>query len=554
MLVVTFPYWPLIAAGIGPDVPAAVVEANRVTFLSPAAAYEGIALGMRRREAEGRCPTLVLVPSDSTRDAREFERVMMALEAVTPTIEIINPGTCMFVMESCVRFFGGEQVVTGLAHAAVAKAAGNAGFGMGVADGLFAAGLAGLQSFRTAEPVVVPPGSTRDFLSPQHISVLRRPDLCDLLVRLGIKTLGSFAALPAADVAARFGPDGLAAHRLSCGLDEHLFQPRVLRPVLETGEVLEAPTDRIDVAIFIGKGLADRLATRLDEEGLICEKLLIQASFDNGDELSRSWRLGGASSSGAIAERVRWQLEGWMAGANAGRSGSPPGLYKDAARRRRSNSWGDAGAPASLVALRLVPEDVSADRGHQLSFWAGAGQGGLMEQGKRAVRGVARLQGLLGPQAVLVPQLKGGRGPGDQFRLICADGVDLLNRAPNPPATRAPWPGTIPAPSPAVVYHDRSPVRLVGALDQPLEVVNQRLSGEATRLLVKGDKWVSVTGWAGPWPVNERWWDQEATRSVVRSKPTASRKLSRLQVVCSDENAYLIAYEQGQWWLEGRYD
>lgn len=518
MLVVTFPYWPLIAAGVGPNVPAAVVEANRVTVCSPAAAYEGIGLGMRRREAESRCPTLVLVPPDSTRDAREFERVLVALEAVTPAIEVLHPGTCMFVMDGCVRFFGGEQVVTELAHAAVTRTAGDAGFGMGAADGLFAAGLAAVQSFRSAEPVMVLQGATREFLAPQHVSVLGRPNLADLLVRLGIKTLGAFAALPVADVAARFGPDGLAAHRLSSGLDEHLFKPRIHRPMLDTGEVLEAPTDRIDVAIFIGKGLADRLAARLDEEGLICEKLLIQASFENGDEFSRSWRLEGVSRAAAISERVRWQLEGWMAGANGGRSGE-------------------------LIALRLVPEDVSADRGKQLSFWAAPGQEGYSEQGKRAARGVARLQGLLGPQAVLVPELKGGRGPGDQFRLICADGVDLLSRNPNPLAMQAPWPGTIPAPSPAVIYHNRPPVRLMDAADQSLKVVDQCLSGVAHRLLVKGGKWANVTGWAGPWPVTERWWDK-----------AAARELSRLQVTCSDDRAYLIAYDQGEWCLEGRYD
>jgi len=515
MLVVTFPYWPLLAAGIGPEVPAAVVESGRVTVCSPAAAAEGVGIGMRRREAESLCPALVLVPPDPSREAREFERVLTALEAATPNIEIAHPGNCMFVMESCVRFFGGEQVVIELSHAAVAEAAGNPGsFGLGVANGLFAAGLAAMQSFSRGEPVVVAPGSTRSFLAPLHITMLGRPDLCDLLVRLGIKTLGGFAALPVADVAARFGPDGWTAHRLASGLDEHLFSPRVNRPVLEVGESLEVPTDRIDVAIFIGKGLADRLASRLDEEGLICEKLLIQASYENGDELCRSWRLEEATSAGAIAERVRWQLEGWMAGANGGRSGE-------------------------LTALRLVPEDVSPDRGRQLSFW-----GGPSEPGKRAVRGVARLQSLLGPQVVLVPERTGGRGPGDQFRWISADGVDLLRRSPNPLSTEAPWPGTIPAPSPALVFHDRTPVRLVGAADQALEVVNQRLSADAARLLVKeSGKWVSVTGWAGPWPVTERWWDK-----------AAGRELARLQVSCSDDNAYLIAYEQGRWWLEARYD
>ncbi|MGQ0679332.1 MAG: DNA polymerase Y family protein [Actinomycetota bacterium] len=527
-LVVVFPYWPLLAAGVDSDRPAVVVEANRVTVCSPAAEYQGIVPGMRRREAEGRCPSLVRVPPDLGRDAREFERVLEALETLTPAIEVLHPGTCLVLVDSSVRFFGSEQAVVGLAWAALAGHTGPTGptgppptgppptgrtaFGLGVADGLFAAGLAALHSYRLHEPVVVAPDEMAGFLSPLQVSALGRPGLSDLLVRLGIKTLGDFAALPPADVAARFGPDGLAAYRLASGLDEHHFVPREHRPVLEVKEVFDPPTERIDVAIFAGKGLADMLAFRLEEEGLICRKLLIRASFDNGDELGRSWRLEGASTAGAIAERVRWQLEGWMS-AGGGRSGE-------------------------LIALQLVPEQTSADQGRQLSFW-----GGPSEPGKRAVRGIARLYGLLDPEMVLVAELKGGRGPADRFRLVRADGVDLLGRSAQPPVGDAPWPGTLPSPSPALVFRDRTPARLVGVTDRPLSVVDQRLSEAAARLLVKGDRWMEVTGWAGPWPVNERWWDR-----------SASKDLARLQVACSDGSAYLVAYEKGGWWLEARYD
>lgn len=513
VMVVTFPYWPLVAAGRDPREPAAMLEAGRIAVCSPAAAQEGIAPGMRRREAQSRCPALVLVAPDPARDAREFERVLNALEAITPCLEVLHPGTVMIVIDSCVRFFGGEQVVTEMAHCSVRKTVGTAGFGLGVADGLFAAGLAAVHSHGRAQPVVVRPGSTRSFLASQPISALGRPALCDLLVRLGIKTLGSFAALPAADVTARFGPDGRAAHRLACGTDEHRFAPRVPGPDLEVGEALDPPTDRSDVAIFIGKGLADRLTHRLDEQGLICEKLLIRACFESGEELSRSWRMGGMTTAAAIAGRIRWQLEGWMSGTTGGRSGE-------------------------LVALSLVPEELSADRGRQLSFW-----GSPSEPGKRAMRGVARLQGLLGPQAVLVPEPAGGRAPADRFRLISAGGVDLLGRSANPLRTEAPWPGSIPAPSPALVFEDRPPVRLTGPADLPLKVVDHRLTGALARLQVKGASWVPVTGWAGPWPVSERWWDRAVYREV-----------SRLQVICADENAYLIAYERGGWWLEARYD
>ena len=44
-----------------------------------------------------------------------------------------------------------------------------------------------------------PPGGTADFLGPWSVATLARPDLAVTLQRLGITTLGQFAALPAAN-------------------------------------------------------------------------------------------------------------------------------------------------------------------------------------------------------------------------------------------------------------------------------------------------------------------------------------------------------------------
>ena len=50
-------------------------------------------------------------------------------------------------------------------------------------------------------------------------------------------------------------------------------------------------------------------------------------------------------------------------------------------------------------------------------------------------------------------------------------------------------------------------------------------------------------GWAGPWPVDERWWD-----------PPAHRRRARFQVVDDDGEAHLLAVEGGRWWVEATYD
>ena len=74
-----------------------------------------------------------------------------------------------------------------------------------------------------------------------------------------------------------------------------------------------------------------------------------------------------------MAERVRWQLDGWLTGRTAQ-------------------------LPGALTRLTLVPDEVVPDRGRQLGFW-----GGETEAGQRAARALARIQGLLGPEAVHTP-------------------------------------------------------------------------------------------------------------------------------------------------------
>ena len=50
------------------------------------------AVGLRRREAQGRCPALTVVEHDASGAARAFEPVVAAVEAFAPGVEIVRPG------------------------------------------------------------------------------------------------------------------------------------------------------------------------------------------------------------------------------------------------------------------------------------------------------------------------------------------------------------------------------------------------------------------------------------------------------------------------------
>jgi protein ImuB len=54
---------------------------------------------------------------------------------------------------------------------------------------------------------------------------------------------------------------------------------------------------------------------------------------------------------------------------------------------------------------------------------------------------------------------------------------------------------------------------------------------------------VAVTGWSGPWPVQERWWAPESATTLVR-----------LQIGLADGRALLVAQHHSGWLLEAVYD
>jgi len=517
------PDWPVVAVGAGPDEPAAVVRANRVLAATPGARAEGVVPGQRRREAQGRCPGLAVLERDEGREARLFEPVVRALEAFTPRLELARPGRCAFATRGPSRYFGGDASLTvqvGAAADEALESSGWAGHGrVGVADGPFAATLAARLADAAgpgrAAVLVVEPGESAVFLAPRPVVVLGRPALADVLVRLGLSSLGEFAALPTADVVARFGADGAAAHRLARGLDER--PPAVVDPPpdLVVAIELDPPAERVDTAAFVGKSLADDLFDRLDGAGLSCTRLRIDAETEHGESLSRYWRHEGALTPGAVADRVRWQLDGWLNGSAALRP------------------------TAGVSRLALVPDEVAPARGRQLGFW-----GGETAAAERVARALARVQGLLGPDAVTVPERRGGRGPAEQVDRVPVHAVDLTapRRGAHPTAAE-PWPGRVPLPAPAAVPLAPVPADVVDAHDRPVAVDGRgQASAAPARLRVGEGPWLAVEAWAGPWPADERWWD-----------PPTRRRRARFQVVAGGRG-HLLAREGGRWWLEGRYD
>jgi len=463
-----------------------------------------------RRVLVVRCPAWS--PEETTGPAaRAFEPVVSAVREFCPRIEMLRPGICAFGAAGPAAYFGGEAELARQICGVVA----GLGFdcGVGVADSMFAALLASRD-----EPAVfiVPPGTTAAFLAPRSVTVLGEPELASLLIRLGIRTLGEFAALPAAEVATRFGPQGLQAHRLARGLDP---RPLVTDPPpadLSVQVDFDPPVRQAEPIVFAAKALAGQMHARLTTSGLGCVRVQVQVSFDDGSQAVRLWRHDGLLSDLAVAERVRWQLDGW-------RANTPTDTEAT-----------EADEVGGVVALRLIPDQLTRALGRQLGLWGDA------VISDRVARAAIRVQAMLGHDAVLQPAIIGGRGPADQVLLV------PFGDTPQPSARPAdrPWPGRIPPPAPATVYPAPLQARVTDDSGTPVTVTGRgEVSADPARLSVDGGQPRAVTAWTGPWPVTERWWD-----------PVHACRKARFQLVTIDGRAWLAFVHEGRWLIEASYD
>lgn len=531
-LTVWCPDWPL--AGLDLDqldpgrpianIPVAVFAADQVVTCSAAARAAGVRRGLRRREAQRRCPELLVAERDENAEFRAFDPVLTALENVCPQLEVVRPGLCLFAAKGPARYFGGDSPLAAAVAASIFPALpqlpgldGASGDllcpepRIGIAEGPFAAALAARQSAATQQPTIVPPGGTPAFLAPFPVSVLDRPELADLFVRLGLRTLGDLAALPARQLASRFGDEGTRVYRLARGAEDPPLRLRPNSTDFDVVERLEPPEDRIEPLAFAAKMLADRLQTELNRRGLSCTRLLVEAESEHGEIRSRLWRQEGALDAGTVAQRVRWQLEGWLTGSV------------------------DHRPTAGIILLRLTPRSLRYDDGEQLRLF-----GGPTDNDTRAAAAVTRLQGLLGFEAVHVAVPAAGRHPGDYVRLAPWEPGHF---PPQTPAQTPPWPGRLPAPNPTILYPEALPAEVLDANGALITLTTRGVISAPPRTLSVRGRVVPILDWAGPWQVHERWWD-----------PAAQLPCARFQMTSADGSARLLALRETHWWVEGEYE
>jgi len=179
--------------------------------------------------------------------------------AFSPRVENMPPGAVVFDVEGLERLFGSySEIASKIAEAACARGLeANVALASNIDAAVCAArGFGGI--------TVLNHGTEANRLSDLPPAVLSAsPEILETLERWGIRTLGAFAKLPAVDVSARFGQEGIELHKRARGVGSRPLVPHVDRVRFVDVVELDYEIVTIEPLTFFLSRILDGICTRL---------------------------------------------------------------------------------------------------------------------------------------------------------------------------------------------------------------------------------------------------------------------------------------------------
>jgi len=424
----------------------------------------------------------------------------------------------------------------------------------------------------TAAPVIVPPGGDAAFLAPFPLALLEPgEDLASTCQALGLRTAGQFAALDADEVESRFGPEGLALHRLARSLDTR--GPGAPRddalPVVACD--LGSPVATAEPLLFVLKGALASLGAALRAKGLAAREVALTLTLDDGSLAQKAVHPARPTShEGALFDHCRAAFDNWTlpepvtalavrAAVTVAASGEQGDLLAPrwadpaalaAAFDRIRGTEGAESIATPVACDGHLPRDAGAWRtdgdtdapAHRRTGEAAGGRtpprGGREERGRRpdARRRASAASRPTGEGRR--PRNAAPAHPGE--RLGVRD--DAPARAGAPPALTLDTPPDPPAAAALRLLQAPAPVRV-------------RLGRAGLEAFRHGEAWHDVTAWSGPERLVPRWWvDAAATPDGDAGRAAGPRDYYSARTA---DGALWLLFRAGasrQWFVEGWWD
>lgn len=482
-----------------------------------------------------------------------FESVVRAVGRDVADIEVVEPGLLVCGAGGAARRVGGIHRLVARIDIAIRDALGNDNVvngdngvntevGIGVGEGRFAAALAARRAWNTGEPCIIEPGesvsvvqcsSVRSLLECTAVigaastvdDIVRRDgaDTVGMLERLGLYRWGDVAQLGEKALAMRFGGWGVELYRLATGRDRHIVLPVTVPPECGSRLDCEVVLRSRDIVLNEAERLVDDVLANLAARGWSCSRMSVSFDADDDERSERTWYRAEGWTTREARRAVAVQLDAWIAA----------GGVRDGVRT-----------------IMVTPCDVGPLRGTQRTLWNDDEPGG-----RAAGAAVARLSALNGAHSIAVVHDRGGRDPAVRYDIVDLGGdvrLDVAVAHLERDTVGVPrWRGAVPSPLPAIVHRPRAPIiEVLAAADVDVAVdARHELSAPPHTVIIAGRRH-EVVEWAGPWPIEERWWD------ALRA-----RRLAYVQIVMRTKGddgephvtAILAARMARAWHLVGRY-
>lgn len=461
----------------------------------------------------------------------EFEHVVRAVADVSPLIEVESLGTIVIAARGPSRYFGGDIAVAQHLHKVCGAVARGVSFGVGIADSRFSATAAAYLSRSRTTPCVIESGITTDFIDALPVTSLSRiggiaENTVDLLERLGLRRCGGVRAIGESALIDRFGIEGKRVYALVSGGEVRHFSPGI--PPADFTQVVEYESPLTNAAHVVAtafptmRSMVDAIAAH----GQQCVRLLVTCHTDHAETTSRIWGEPRGFSAAGIAQRLSYQVNGWLVDADSVADGPTSGVVR-------------------IVFEPLECREVLVV---QPLLW-----GGHQENTERAARAVVMASAVDEAVRITVPRWRGGRDVSSVYEHVPVSMVDLSDthdaeqRVHTGNGAARDWSGSLPRPSPTSVATEPPIAEVFNADGKPVMVTGRHeLDSMPVRLCVSGRSY-EVLHVAGPWPVEERWWDTRRRRRHVRLQLLVQRSRDAVSV-------FLVGLENRTWTLIAYYD
>lgn len=480
---------------------------------------------------------------------RAFETMVRTVTDVAPLVEVERPGCIVFASRGPSRYFGGDEALARHLHDLCSGAGFVAGFdgrcGVGVADSRFAAMAAARLALARGAPCVIASPVTARFIDALPVSALEQlsgitPETVDLFTRLGLDTCGAVRGVGEAALIDRFGLEGARAWCLIAGSDVVPLSPGV--PPADFATAVDAESPLADVRHVTGlvRPAVAAMVEAIAAHGQQCVRVMFVCHTDHAETSRRIWGEPHGFSAQAMLDRLACQIDGWLATGEAGASSGDGtstghGVFDDV-------------PTIGVVRVEVVPLECRETLAVQPLLW-----GGHQENIERAARAVA-MACAVGPEVqITVPQWAGGRDVAGVYTRVPVERVDLCDvaaseqRVNHGQGVAVDWSGSVPRPSPAFVLTVPADIEVLDARGHPVGVTGRHeLTAVPSRVMV-ADRRYEVVRTAGPWPVEERWWDPLRRRRQVRMQMLVRNDRGSTRVL-------LVGLENRRWSMLARYD